>query len=222
MTVAGGVIAGSETAARDAVAWTELRADPSIQFAPVPPPPPQVTPDWLLAVGRFFEKLLRPLGELMGMDWRWLMWTLIALAGVGTLWLVWTLVLAPWLARRRSAGAVETPEWTPDRATALALLEDADRLAAAGRFGEAAHLLLQRSVEQIGEVRPGLLSPASTAREIGALQGLPERARGAFATIATVVERSLFGLRGAVEGDWRVAREAYAEFALSNLASDLR
>ena len=31
-----------------------------------------------------------------------------------------------------------------------ALLEDADRLAAQGRYGEAAHLLLQRSVSQIG------------------------------------------------------------------------
>ena len=217
MTVAGGVIAGSEAAARDSDAWTALRADSSIQFAPVPPPPPQVTPDWLLAVGRFLERLLRPLGELMGLDWRWLMWTLIALAGVGALWLGWTLVLAPWLARRKVTGALETPEWTPDRSAALALLEDADRLAAAGQYGEAAHLLLQRSVGQIAAVRPGWLSPASTSREIGVLQGLPECARHAFATIAQVVERSLFALRGAGEADWRRAREAYSDFALADL-----
>ena len=217
MTFAGGVIAGSQAAARDSAAWDSLRADSSIQFAPVPPPPPQVTPDWLLAVGRFLERLLRPLGELMGLDWRWLMWTLIALAGVGALWLGWTLVLAPWLARRKVTGALETPEWTPDRSAALALLEDADRLAAAGQYGEAAHLLLQRSVGQIAAVRPGWLSPASTSREIGVLQGLPERARHAFATIAQVVERSLFALRGAGESDWMKAREAYAEFALADL-----
>ena len=217
MSAAGAVITGSQAAARDSAAWTALRADSSIQFAPVPPPPPQVTPDWLLAVGRFLERLLRPLGELMGMDWRWLMWTLIALAGAGALWLAWTLLIAPWLARRRTVQVEKTSEWTPDRAAALALLEDADRLAAAGQYGEAAHLLLLRSVGQIGEVRPGWLSPASTAREIGVLQGLPARARQAFATIAQVVERSLFGLRGAGEGDWTKAREAYAEFALADL-----
>ena len=217
MSAARGVIAGSEAAARDSAAWIALRADESIQFAPVPPPPPQVTPDWLLAVGRFLERLLRPLGELMGMDWRWLMWTLIALAGAGALWLGWTLAIAPWLARRRVNDDTTGEQWAPDRAAALALIEDADRLAAAGRYGEAAHLLLLRSVGQIGEARPGWLSPASTAREIGGLQALPERARHTFATIAQVVERSLFALRGAGEGDWHRAREAYAEFALADL-----
>lgn len=222
MSVAGGVIAGSEAAARDSAAWGALRADSTIQFAPVPPPPPQTTPDWLLAVGRFFARLLRPLGELLGMDWRWLMWLLIALAGAGALWLVGTLAVAPLVARRRKRVEVASEEWTPGRAAALALLEDADRLATAGRYGEAAHLLLLRSVGQIDEVRPGWLSPASTAREIGGLQGLPERARHAFATIAQVVERSLFALRGAGERDWTQARAAYSEFALSDLAADLR
>ena len=222
MSAAGGVIAGSEAAARDSAAWDSLRADPSIQFAPVPPPPPQVTPDWLLAVGRFLERLLRPLGELMGLDWRWLMWTLIALAGAGALWLGWTLVIAPWLAKRRVKDNPANSEWTPDRAAALALLEDADKLAAAGQYGEAAHLLLQRSVGQIAAVRPGWLSPASTSREISVMQGLSERARQTFATIAQVVERSLFGLRGAGEDDWQVAREAYSEFARNDLTPDLR
>jgi hypothetical protein len=218
VSAAGGFIAGSKAAGRDSAAWAALRADPSIQFAPVPPPAPQVTPDWLLALGRFLERLLRPLGELMGMDWRWLMWTIIALAGIGALWLAWSLALQPWLARRRAARHDAPSDWTPDRAAALVLLEDADRLAAAGRYGEAAHLLLRRSVGQIAEVRPGWLSPASTAREIGALHGLPERARTPFITIAQVVERSLFALRGAAEADWQRARQAYADFALTDLA----
>lgn len=217
MTVAGGVIAGSEAAAGDSAAWAALRADPSIQFAPIPPPPPQVTPDWLLAVGRLLERLLRPLGELLGMDWRWPMWTLIAAAGIGALWLGWALTIAPWLAKRRAVRKDETPDWAPHRTAALALLEDADRLAAAGQYGEAAHLLLRRSVGQIGEVRPGRLSPASTSREIGALRDLPERARHAFTTIAEIVERSLFALRSAAEGDWLRAREAYCEFVLADL-----
>lgn len=219
MSAARGVIAGSEAAARDSAAWSAVRADSSIQFAPVAPLPPQVTPDWLIAVGRFLQRLLRPLGELLGMDWRWLMWTLIALAAAGAVWLGWTLVIVPMLARRRAAQVMVSQEWAPDRDAALALLEHADRLAAAGHYGEAAHLLLKRSVGQIGEARPGWLSPASTSREIGALRGLPERARQPFATIAQVVERSLFGLRGAGEGDWHRAREAYADFALADLAA---
>ena len=215
--VSAGVIAGSEAAARDSAAWTALRADPSIQFAPLPPPPPQVTPDGLVAVGRFLQRLLRPLGELLGLDWRWLMWTLIALAAAGAVWLAWMLVIAPLLAKRRAAQLMVSQEWAPDRDAALALLEDADRLAAAGHYGEAAHLLLKRSVGQIGEARPGWLSPASTSREIGALRGLPKCARQAFATIAQVVEHILLALRGAGEGDWRRARAAYADFALADL-----
>jgi hypothetical protein len=106
------------------------------------------------------------------------------------------------------------PEWTPDRADAVALLEDADRLAAEGRYGEAAHLLLQRSVRHIAEARPDWLQPASTAREIAVLPMLPERARRAFAAIAERVERSLFALRELDLADWQAARAAYADFAL--------
>ena len=213
MTAAGGAIA--DDAARDLAAWQAVRADETIQYAPVAPPKPAETAEWLLAIGRFLERLTRPLGELLGLDWRWLMWLLIALAAAGALWLLWTLVIEPLLARRRSSETAEA--WQPDRDAALALLDDADRLAAEGRYGEAAHLLLQRSVGQIAQARPGWLSPASTAREIGALRELPERARQAFATIAEVVERALYALRGAGEGEWRRARAAYAEFALADL-----
>lgn len=217
MTAAQGVIAGSESAAREAAAWAAVRADSSIQFAPVPPPKPPTTPDWLISLGKFFEKLLRPLGELFGFDWRWLMWVLIGLAAAGALWLLWELVLRPLIARRRGAGAGQPDDWTPGHDEALALLEDADRLAAAGRFGEAAHLLLQRSVGQIALARPGWLAPASTAREIGAHTALPQRARDAFAAIAGVVEGSRYALREAGQGDWQRARSAYTDFALADL-----
>ena len=216
MTAAGGAIA--EDAARDLAAWRAVRADGTIQYAPVAPPQPTETPEWLLALGRFFERLTRPLGDWLGLDWRWLMWLLIALAAAGALWLAWALLLEPLLARRRAAGAADEA-WTPDRDAALALLADADRLAAEGRYGEAAHLLLQRSVGQIAQAQPDWLTPASTAREIGALRDLPERARAAFATIAEVVERALYALRGAGEGEWRRARAAYAEFALADLGA---
>jgi hypothetical protein len=196
-----------------------VRADTAIQYASVPPQPKPETPEWMIELGRAIERLLRPLGELFGMDWRWLMWLLFALATAGALWLIWSLIVIPLLARRKAEQAAGEDEWSPDRDAALALLEDADRLAAAGRFGEAAHLLLQRSVGQIALARPDWLSPASTAREIGALRGLPERARTAFAAIARVVEAGRFALRDTGEGEWRAARAAYADFALADLGA---
>jgi len=216
VTAAGGSIDGSESAARELAAWAAVRADGSIQFAPVAARPPPETPEWLLALGRLLERLMRPLGDLLGLDWRWLVWTLAAFAAAGALWLAWSLVVRPLLARGR-ATASESEAWSPDRDAALALLEDADRLAAQGRFGEAAHMLLQRSVGQIALAQPDWLSPASTAREIGVLAALPDRARAAFVAITEVVERSLFALRGAGESDWRRARDAYADFALADL-----
>lgn len=220
MTAAGGAIAGSNSAARDTAAWREVRGDPAIQFAPVPPAPEPATPDWLLALGRAIERLVRPLGELFGLDWRWLLCVLVGLAVAGAIWLSWTLAIAPWLARRGgTADPADPQEWSPDRAAALALLDDADRLAGEGLFAEAAHLLLQRSVGQIAAARPEWLSVSTTAREIGRLAGLPERAKAAFAAIAGVVEAGRFALRPTGEPEWRAARAAYADFALADLGA---
>ena len=66
-----------------------------------------------------------------------------------------------------------------------------------------------------GAIAPGWLEPSSTAREIAALPALSQAARGAFATIAERVERSLFALRSLSADDWHAARAAYAEFALA-------
>ena len=74
--------------------------------------------------------------------------------------------------------------------------------------------MLQRSVGQIAELRPDLLRPSSTAREIAALPVLSDAAREAFAAIATRVERSLFALRRLDQADWQAARAAYSRFAL--------
>jgi len=205
-----GTIAGA--AAQD---WEAIRADPAIQYAPVPPAKPPVTPEWLKRFGEWLADLLRPLGEALGLSWPTIKWALVALAAVCVLLILWRL-LAPLLGRRRSDSA-EDSAWTPDREEALALLEDADALAAAGRFDEATHLLLIRSVGQIRTARPDWLEPSSTAREIAALPALPERARMAFSAIAERVERSLFALRHLDSEDWRVARAAYADFALARI-----
>ncbi|MEP7222348.1 MAG: DUF4129 domain-containing protein [Novosphingobium sp.] len=207
--------AGASEALRD---WQSVRDAADIQFAPVKPvvQVPPKPPAWLEAIGRFLKRILEPVGEAIGMSWPILSKVMLALAAIAALFVLWRL-LSPLLGYRRKPKAAKEPEWAPDRAAALALLDDADKLAAAGRFDEAAHLLLMRSVGEIALARPDWLNPASTAREIAGIAGLPERARTAFARITALVERSLFALRPLDAADWQSARAAYADFALAGL-----
>lgn len=197
-------------------AWETIRANQDIQFGTLDPPKAPETPSWFLQLLEFF----RPFAEALGMSWPVLQWILLGLFVLLMAWLLWRLVepMARIRFQKRADTEGEDPHgWSPDRAEALALLEDADRLAEQGRYDEATHLLLQRSVGQIREARPGTLEPSSTAREIATLAVLPHRARAAFAVIADRVERSLFALRRLEAADWQAARAAYAEFALADL-----
>lgn len=179
-----------------------------------PPEPPA----WLKALNEFLKDLFGPVGEAFGMSWPVLRVVLIAAAILLILFVLWRLI-GPVIEARRARSAQAEPEWTPDRHAAVALLEEADRLASQGLYAQATHLLLQRSVSHIADARPDWLIPASTAREIAALPLLPARAREAFGTIAVRVERSLFALRDLDREDWNVARAAYADFALTELVS---
>lgn len=208
---ASGAIAGAEGASDAGRDWQAVRDAGDIQYAPVAPPKPPETPEWLKSLGEFLRDLFEPLGRALGMSWPTLQWVLIGLAVVLVGFLLWR-TFGHLLVRRARIEA--EPEWVPDRAAAVALLEDADRLAAAGHYDEATHLLLQRSVSHIAAARPEWLAPASTAREIAALEPLPARARTAFAAISTRVERSRFALRPLGAADWEAARAAYADFAL--------
>ncbi len=198
--------------------WRAVRGDGSIQFSPTtfkPKPPPE-TPEWLKAFGKFLKSLFEPVGEALGMSWPVLKMVLVGIAVICALLLAWRMA-APLLERKRRQTDDELPEWVPDKGAALALLEDADQLAAEGRFDEATHLLLTRSVGQIAAARPDWLNPASTAREIALHSGLPETARNAFALIAQRVERSLFALIPLKAEDWQAARAAYSDFALAEI-----
>lgn len=208
----------AENNAAAQAAWRSVRESSDIQFAPVPPDPPPVTPEWLKSLGEWLDWLLKPLGNLLGGSWSLIEKLLIVGAALGVVWITWALLWPLWLARK-GRGKVAAPEWAPPREEALALLEDADRLAAQGLFGEAAHLLLRRSVGQIARARPDWLTPASTAREIGAITGLPAEARTAFGTITALVERARYALRPLGAEDWSTARAAYARFALEPLGA---
>ena len=209
--------------------WRALRADDDIQFAPIRPsePDPPEPPDWLRDFLEWLGDLLSPVGDalgafarLVGMSAQVLTWGLIAIGVAIVLYLAWRLT-EPYRLRRKDP-APDAPGWTPDAGEALALLDDADRLATEGRYDEATHLLLKRSVGQIAAARPDWLEPSSTAREIAELPALPQAARGAFATIAERVERSLFALRTLSADDWHAARAAYADFALAAPQAELR
>jgi len=202
--------------------WAELRADGDVQFAPVtipdiPPPEPSWFQRMLNKLFAWLADLIGPVGEALAASWWWLQWVLLA-AAVGFALVLLVRMIGPGFGRsaKRTAAAAEA-EWRPDTAASLALLEEADRLAAEGRFDEATHLLLQRSVGHIAAARPDWVEPSSTARELAALPALPEAARAAFRVIAERVERSLFALRALDRTDWDAARAAYAEFALARL-----
>lgn len=214
---------GESDSGAEVASWERLRADGDIQFEPVvipEKPPPE--PGW-------FERLLRWLsdqlniGEAFASAGPVLKWVLIAALITAVLFLLYRLVGLPMLANRKAAAlAEEEAGWQPDQQASLALLEEADRLAASGEFDAATHLLLMRSVGQIAEARPDWVEPSSTARELAALSELPDAAREAFSIIAERVERSLFALRALERGDWEAAREAYARFALAPIAGRAR
>lgn len=215
-----GAAANSDAARAAARDWAAVRGSSDIQFAPLPQvkEPIAQTPAWLRTLGEWLEAIFAPIGKLLGMSWPIFQYVLIALAVLLALFVVWRLV-APVLAERRMRDPGDGAEpWTPDRTEAAALLSDADRLAAEGRFAEATHLLLRRSVQQIRGARREWVNPSSTAREISVLPALPEAGRHAFATIAQRVERSRFALRDLDGEDWAAARAAYAEFAQVRLA----
>ena len=222
MTTPAPAIQGAQSAQDAAAAWQRVHADPTIQFAPIDLViAPVKTPDWLLALDRILSSVLEPILRALGLSWPVGKWILLALAVALAAFAVWRMTepLRHGVRRNAAGGNQDDPEWQPDNAEALALLEDADRLAAAGHYDDATRLLLQRSVQHIAAARPDWVGRASTAREIAAIRALPERARSAFAVISARVERSLFALRALTADDWQTARGAYAEFALERLPS---
>jgi hypothetical protein len=172
----------------------------------VPPPPPKV-PGWL-------EPLLRLL-EALGPAFKWVFIGGLALGAALLLFFLGRELIYSRLPRRKpKAPAGEDSDWRPSEQAARTLLEDADRLAAQGRFEEAVHLLLFRSIEDIAARRPRLVRPALTSRDLAGAEGLPGEARRAFSAIAAAVERSFFGGRSVDAAGFAECRRAYEAFAL--------
>jgi hypothetical protein len=151
---------------------------------------------------------------------RILLWTVLVAAALGFVIMVYRRIReGEWRlpGRRRPVGVeaeAEEEAWAPEAAPARSWLREADALAAEGRYAEAVHHLLFRSIEDIGRRRPRLVRPALTSRELAAAEALPPPARSLFSRIAGLVEHSLFGGRAVEAADWTEARSAYADLVL--------
>jgi hypothetical protein len=107
-------------------------------------------------------------------------------------------------ARRERDGAVdETDEVSPTMRRGIATLADAERLAAAGHYVEAVHLLLLAAIESLGHEAAATRRPAATSREIlDSLGAVSPTRREAFSELVRQVEISLFGGRDLGAGEF--------------------
>jgi hypothetical protein len=187
-----------------------------IQFTPLTPAPKPVaqTPRWLRDLVEWLNAHMAPFGNWLAEHFRAFEIAAVALLVLLAGWMIWRWLRGYRRAERADGHNDEAAVWRPDAAMAAALLSDADRLAAEGRFDEAVHLLLRRSFDDIAMTRPDWLTPASTAREIARLGALPAAARAAFGVITAEVERSRYALHPLGQPDWTRARAAYAGFAV--------
>lgn len=207
MQGSGVAATGAQTAEQKlAAAHEALLKTPGLQFdfagAPAPPPPPA----WLEPL----IALLKAIAPVMP----YIFWGGLALGAALILYFV-VRELAPASWFRKTTPAVAAADWRPEPEQARALLEDADGLAAAGRFEEAIHLLLFRSIDDLRARRPGAVKPALTSRDIAGLAVLPAAPRDAFARLARAVELTFFGGRPAGPDEFGAARRDYEAFAFA-------
>lgn len=166
--------------------------------------PPKPPPEWLVTL----LKALAPITP-------YILWTGAALGAALLVWLIIREVTDQLPQRRRRQAAAAPLDWRPSETAARLLLEDADRLAAEGRFDAAIRMLLHRSIEDLGGRRPGAVRPALTSRDIAALSAMPQAAGEAFLRIAAAVERTFFGGREADADAFAACRRDYEAFAFA-------
>lgn len=201
----GVAMAGQTAEQQLAAAHRALLKTPGIQFDFAAAPPPPRFPDWMIALA----KVLGAIAPYIA----YVFWGGLAIGAVLLIWFVIReLVPERWFRRRTS---VAVTDWRPAPEAAQALLDDADALAAAGRFEEAIHILLFRSIDELAQRRPGAVRAALTSRDIAALEVLPEAPRAAFARLAQAVERTFFGGRPADRDAFGAARRDYEAFAFA-------
>jgi hypothetical protein len=146
--------------------------------------------------------------EALAVVIKWVL-ILVALAVLGLL------VVGVWRAferdRERKAGAADAapPEEEPGRRERSPAGDEAERLAAEGRWGEALHALLLQAIRHLTAGSPVALRASYTSRELLRLVPLPGEARQAFAGLVRAVELSLFGGAPVGPDEYRENRERF-------------
>jgi hypothetical protein len=195
-------------------AHRELLADPTLQFQYQQVQPPAQPPSWL-------EPLLNLLGALAPYL-SYIFW-----AGVFVVAAMIIYALVTEILRRLPKPPAEeappvdipVPQFKPAEARARALLEEADRLASEGRYGEAVRILLHRSIDDMDQAFPATIMPSMTSREISLLQYLSDQGRTTFVKIAQAVEASLFAGRPLNADQYADCRKAYENFVFEAKAA---
>lgn len=187
----------------------QLLADPSLQFRfdHVDPPHP---PDW-----SWLEPLARLLSYIAPFV-NYIFWAGVVVIAALIAYAILTEIVRRLPSGKKDAPATfvaPEPEFRPAVERARALLEEADRLAREGRFGEAVRVLLHRSIDDMERAFPSAIMPSMTSREISRLQHLSARGRSTFTKIAHAVEASLFGGRALTAAQFAECRSDYETFA---------
>jgi hypothetical protein len=169
---------------------------------------------WLAKLLEPLGKGLQPVGKALAPLAPYIFWGGVAIGAAFILFLIGQRLFA--VKRGLTLGGLKlaagAEPWRPAPEEARALLEEADRLAAEGRFVDAAHLILLRSIQDIQARRPRAVAVSLTSRDIAGLEALPPPARALFSGIAEAVEISLFGGRPLDRDGYARCRDAYSNF----------
>ena len=190
-------------------AYRAVKRDEAYQYELAEPIPRRPASAFEKAIGRFFNAIFSFLAPLLVI----IFWVGLGALGLAALYLIGRAIYETRFAKpeEKSEGDPEVPLYQPAQAQARILLDEVDKLAAEGRFGEAVHTLLFRSIQDIDRNRPNVVRRSLTAREIGSLSVLTAKARTAFSTIAGVSELAHFGGVSVNKTGFETARSAYAE-----------
>ena len=208
LTLSAIVIA--QTSNRFDDAFRAMKRDEKLQFAlPPAPEPPKL--DWLENVFKGLAKFIEAILPIL---------KIIFFVGLGAIIALILYAIAKVIYetrfKREAKEVVEDappPLYTPDQDQVRILLEDVDAMAAEGRYEEAVHELLFRSIQDIDIRRPNTIRRSLTSREIAALKILTPATREAFAKIGSIVETSYFGGVKIGREEFDICRAAYAQFA---------
>ncbi len=114
---------------------------------------------------------------------------------------------------KKTAETVEIRPLLPAAPESLPELEEIMRLARAGQYEAAVHLLLLQALRQVARLSGATVARSLTSREILRRHDLPEGCAGDLATLVGAVEISRFGGRGAGETLFESCLASYRRLA---------